>query len=426
MAGPDITGPDWADPGIAGPAAQPVDASAPATATHAAATPEPATPEPATHEATTPEAEGPALAGQLTALGDESAVDMPALAIPAEQEPAAGDLDPVSLISLTDQTEGEPASPSGDDLAAVEDLQADNGLLDDSGPPISEIAGEPPAPLPGPREAPPAALMALPGEDLAAEPTRVPYEACPLCSAEGYEPLRQAETELLLQGRLLRVPVPWVRCSRCSHVFTNGYFAGEAWARILKQTLRWRRTLRRAIAARPEASRIVAAITILRESAQGRWLDVGCSESGLVAVAAEFGYDAAGVDCCSEAAERLASLGYSVTAGSLFDCKGEPFDVVSLSNVVDRMPFPAQALSHLHKLLAPRGLLYVSARTSDSLRWRKLDAENANPNWGRLDLYHVFQRKSLFRLLQTSGFEPCSYGASGSDGLGMEVVACRR
>jgi SAM-dependent methyltransferase len=220
--------------------------------------------------------------------------------------------------------------------------------------------------------------------------------------------------------------MPWVRCGRCSHVFTRGYFAGDACTRGLKSSLRWRSSLRRAVASRSEASRVVAAITTLRESAAGRWLDVGCSYSGLVAVAAEFGYDSAGVESCGEAAERFSRLGYAVAAGSLFDCNDGPFDVISLSGIVDSMPFPVQALSHAHRLLAPRGLLYVCAPTSDSLRWRKLDAEDANPYWARLDRYHVFHRKTLFRLLQTAGFEPCSYGASGSDGVGMEVIGCKR
>ena len=209
-------------------------------------------------------------------------------------------------------------------------------------------------------------------------------------------------------------------------MFTSGYFAGDDWTRILKTTLRWRRGLRRAIGNRSEASRIVATITTLRESSVGRWLDVGCSNSGLVAVAAEFGFESVGVDCCREAAQRLVELGYSVTAGSLFDYGDEPFDVVSLSSVVDAMPFPSQALSHVHKLLAPRGLVYLSAPTSDSLRWRKLDSEDSNPYWGRVDRYHVFHRRSLFQLLQNTGFEPCGYGASGSDGVGMEVIACKR
>jgi SAM-dependent methyltransferase len=260
----------------------------------------------------------------------------------------------------------------------------------------------------------------------AIELERIPYEACPLCREAGYRPYRQVKTELVLEMQTVRTRVPWVRCSRCSHVFTSGYFAGDSCTRGLKSSLRWRSSLRRALASRSEASRVVAAITTLRESAAGRWLDVGCSYSGVVAVASEFGYDSAGVECCAEAAERFSDLGYAVVAGSLFDCNEGPFDVVSFSGIVDSMPFPVQALRHAHGLLAPHGLIYVCAPTSDGLRWRKLDAEDANPYWGRLDRYHVFNRKSLFRLLQTAGFEPCSYGASGSDGVGMEVIGYKR
>jgi SAM-dependent methyltransferase len=310
-----------------------------------------------------------------------------------------------------------------------EELTAPESAASESAPePSSEALATPAGPTPPAAQDEAIASTTAVSETAENDPgpKRVPYEGCPLCGEPEQSPLRQVEADLFSQDEAVRILVPWVRCGRCSHVFTSGYFAGETWTRFLTHTLRWRRSLRRAIAARPQASRIVSCITVLRESASGRWLDVGCSDSGLVAVAAEFGYDASGVDCCREAVGRLSALGYAVESGSVFDCKGEPFDVVSLSGVVDRIPYPAQTLTHIQKLLAPRGLLYVSARTSDSLLWRKLDAEDANPYWGRPERYHIFRRESLFRLLRGTGFEPCSYGASGVDGVSMEVIACKR
>jgi SAM-dependent methyltransferase len=263
------------------------------------------------------------------------------------------------------------------------------------------------------------------GEESIGQPERVPYEACPLCEESGYEPFREDSAEWSLGQNRIPIAVSWMRCAQCGHVFTAGYFAGEVWSRILKGTMAGRENLQQALARRGQASRIVAAITALREKAGGRWLDVGCSHSGLVAMASEFGYESLGLDCCGPAAERLRALGYPVRAGSLFDCPSGPFDVVSLSGVLAQMPFPLQALRHVQRLLAKRGLLFLSTPSSDSLGWRNSDLEGDNPHWARLDIYHAFHRKSLFRLLQSAGFEPCGYGAGESDPVGMEVIACK-
>jgi SAM-dependent methyltransferase len=273
--------------------------------------------------------------------------------------------------------------------------------------------------------APPQAA-ADPIDPLSVQFERIRYEACPLCAEPGYQPFRQAGAEFPVDGRFVRVPIPWMRCRRCAHVFTAGYFAGEICRRILDASLGNGGGLRQAIAKRSEASRIVSAITTLRECAAGRWLDVGCSHSGLIAVAAEFGYDSVGLDYCDGAVERLRQLGYEVRTGSLFDCQDGPFDVISLSGVLDRIPFPAHALSHVHGLLAPRGLLFLSTPSSDSLSWRSLDCDGLNPYWARLDRYHSFHRKSAFRLLESTGFDPCSYGAGAPEPVGMEIIACKR
>jgi SAM-dependent methyltransferase len=263
-------------------------------------------------------------------------------------------------------------------------------------------------------------------EDPAAEFERILYEACPLCAEPGYQPFRHAEAEFLAGAKFVRVPIPWMRCRRCAHVFTEGYFAGEVWQRILEVSLGERGSLRQAVANRAQASRIVSTVTTLREKAAGRWLDVDCSHSGLISVAAEFGYDGVGLDCCGQGAERLRELGYQVRAGSLFDCADGPFDVISLSGTLDRTPFPAQALGHVRRLLGPRGLLFLSAPSSDSLSWRNLDFEGLNPYWARLDRYHAFHRRSVFRLLENTGFEPCGYTAGAPEPVGMEIIACRR
>jgi hypothetical protein len=77
-------------------------------------------------------------------------------------------------------------------------------------------------------------------------------------------------------------------------------------------------------------------------------------------------------------------------------------------------------------LLADGGVLFISLPNSDSMLWRALDRENANPYWGELEHYHNFSRERLYRLLRETGFEPLRYGISERYRACMEVIARRR
>jgi 2-polyprenyl-3-methyl-5-hydroxy-6-metoxy-1,4-benzoquinol methylase len=347
------------------------------------------------------------------------AAEQPPIEAEAISPPATKEQTPTTGEQLRPEAEKEPSREAETQRPASPPLAIEPTLPVALAVQVGRSAARPP-------EAPAAAWQAAEYRGESGEqPERVRYEACPLCEELGYESFRNDQAELALGQRVVSLSIPWVRCVGCGHLFTAGYFAGDIRSRILEAALECRGNLQQAVAARSQASRIVAAITALREQAGGRWLDVGCSQSGLAAMATEFGYESVGLDCSAQAAQRLHALGYDVRAGSLFDCHNGPFDVVSLSGVIAQMPFPAQALRHAQRLLGKCGLLFVSAPSRDSLGWRNLDLDGNNPYWARLDLYHAFHRKTLFRLLRTTGFEPCDYGAGGPAPVGMEVIACK-
>jgi len=88
------------------------------------------------------------------------------------------------------------------------------------------------------------------------------------------------------------------------------------------------------------------------------------------------------------------------------------FDVISLADVLEHMPFPRRALRHAHGLMPDGATLFVSMPDRESFLWRRLDAQGDNPYWGELEHVHNFGRTGLYRLLREEGFEPIQHGSA--------------
>jgi hypothetical protein len=59
----------------------------------------------------------------------------------------------------------------------------------------------------------------------------------------------------------------------------------------------------------------------------------------------------------------------------------------------------------------------------ESMLWKAMDRQRANPYWAEIEHYHNFGRSRLYALLREMGFEPLRYGISERYRAGMEVIA---
>src|SRR5579883_2285337 len=262
---------------------------------------------------------------------------------------------------------------------------------------------------------------------------RTPYEACPLCDGQEATHVITAECS----GHALYQPsLPatqrWVRCVACQHVFTDGYF-GEAALAVLFSGAHPHQVPGHDVAGgRAVSAEIVRRVTDLLHPGgaeqPGRWLDVGFGNGALLTTAAEFGYEVCGVDTRRACVDRLREFGFAAWQGDFLRFSapdGRGFDVLSLADVLEHMPFPRTALRHARDLLREGGLLFVSMPNLDSFQWQHMDATRQNPYWAELEHYHNFGRRRLHALLRESGFSPCSYDISRRYLACMEVVARR-
>lgn len=257
---------------------------------------------------------------------------------------------------------------------------------------------------------------------------RTPYDACPLCAGQDAVHLRTADcSRHPLYQRPLPTSMRWVRCASCQHIFTDGYFSGPALALLFSSAHRSQTPGHEVAAGRALSAPIIDAVLSLAPQQRldpGRWLDVGFGSGALLTTAAEFGFSAEGLDVREECVTRLREFGFPAHRADFADFTPDaPYDVISMADVLEHMPFPRAALLRAHALLNPGGLLFLSMPNADAFVFRYLDALGQNPYWAELEHYHNFGRRRLHALLREAGFTPCRYGISQRYIACMEIIA---
>jgi SAM-dependent methyltransferase len=258
------------------------------------------------------------------------------------------------------------------------------------------------------------------------EVERVPYTACPLCNSDRISDLIRADASNYPHfDPRLPAEMLWRLCEDCSHCFTSGYFDDEGMAILYKEAHDTQvPTMQEFENHRVIAGRVVTAVSQVRGSMTGTWLEVGFGNGMLLTTAAEFGYKVLGIDIRDEPVEMMCEHGYQAEVSSVMARSDYgSWDVLSMADVLEHLPFPAAALDQVHKLLSPDGVVFLSMPNISSYSWIQLDRQQVNPYWAELEHFHNFGRARLSMLLEEHGFSPCWYGVSQRYRAGMELIA---
>jgi len=263
-------------------------------------------------------------------------------------------------------------------------------------------------------------------------PDRIAYDACPLCASRDFSslrtdncsrhPLYQQSVEGAEEKNRLTPFMQWCRCRACGHVFTDGYFTPEAFARLTRAVNQGQ-----IVGADFERQRMVAARMIekvLPFAVSGSWLDVGFGNGALLMAAQEYGFEAVGCDLRPAAVTALQAVGIEAHLSDIAQLNLPRLcQVISMADVLEHMPYPKTSLAAVRERLVDDGILLLSMPNSDAPAWQLLDRVNANPYWGEIEHYHNFGRARLYRLLNEMGFAPLRYGISERYRVCMEVIA---
>jgi len=175
-----------------------------------------------------------------------------------------------------------------------------------------------------------------------------------------------------------------------------GYGEYEATADLRRQTFaRWLRDVERALPGR------------------GRLLDVGCATGLFLEVARDAGWSATGLELSAFAAGRARARGFEVIATPLesTEWRGEPFDLITMWDVIEHLPDPGAAVARARALLRPGGHLAVVTPNAASLH-----ARVAGRRWFLLkpeEHLYYFAPATIRRLLESRGFRVSAVRRSG-------------
>ena len=132
-------------------------------------------------------------------------------------------------------------------------------------------------------------------------------------------------------------------------------------------------------------------------------LDVGAWTGTFVEVARHRGWEAAGIEPSAWASARARSRGLDVRTADLHHHGLEPgaYDVVALRDVLEHLVEPRRALDEVHRLLAPKGALYITVPDAGSVTARVLGRR-----WWSVLPMHVqyFTRASLRSMLEAQDY----------------------
>lgn len=156
---------------------------------------------------------------------------------------------------------------------------------------------------------------------------------------------------------------------------------------------------------------------IQRFKPTGHLLDVGCATGDFLATMSAYpGWKVQGIEPHPGAVARARdSYGLRVDCGTIDDAPygSESFDVVSLWDAIEHVPWPVDTLRRLRDLLRPTGLIVLGLPNRDSL-----DARIFGPYWAGLDIPRhcsVFSAGHIIRALTIAGFvEPRLFNLTGS------------
>ncbi len=224
--------------------------------------------------------------------------------------------------------------------------------------------------------------------------------------------------------------IRWMVCGGCQHQFTWGYH-NESGLGELFSAAQSGQTPAGMSAAVIEAERdiwVKVVDGVSRHLTRGRWFDVGAGSGMLLALARECGFDVQAAEARPQTAAALRARGIAVLQGPEADlAEGEPgrFDVISLCDVFEHMPFPLLALQGASHALREGGVLFISTPNLDALAWQALDDENINPYWSEVEHYHNFSFRQVRTLLEEHGFDSISCSVSNRYRLGMDVTAVK-
>lgn len=161
---------------------------------------------------------------------------------------------------------------------------------------------------------------------------------------------------------------------------------------------------------------------VLKHKKIGRLLDIGCATGEFMRAMRDwYQWQVNGIELDQTAADiGINRYQLNITIGDFNALRipDQKFDVITLWDVLEHLPDPAETISKIRTVIKPDGLLVIRVPNADSC-----DASIFKQYWAGYDPprhFFVFRKKTLKRLLQENGFS--CFESSSSIGSYLNFV----
>lgn len=165
-------------------------------------------------------------------------------------------------------------------------------------------------------------------------------------------------------------------------------------------------------------------INKIRQYTNGkRYLEVGVGAGGFIAVAKEMGIEVDAVELSANVCKNIEYLlGVQVIQADFLDYQSEePYDALSMGDVIEHVKEPTKAIQKANKLLKVGGILWISTPNYNSAFSQMM--KFSDPMWKEPGHRVYFCRESFEALLMAEGFEILEYQVSQRYNGSMEIIA---
>jgi 2-polyprenyl-3-methyl-5-hydroxy-6-metoxy-1,4-benzoquinol methylase len=150
-------------------------------------------------------------------------------------------------------------------------------------------------------------------------------------------------------------------------------------------------------------------VRLIQRYATGKnLLDIGCAQGFFLYNASKSGYTTKGIEISQDAAAyAMTEFGLDIEAKPFEELRfpENHFDVVTLWQVLEHVPYPLTVLKEVHRILKPEGLLVVSTPNIEGI-----PAKILRRKWWDIKRLHInqFSKKTLKDILHNAGYRNTS------------------
>jgi 2-polyprenyl-3-methyl-5-hydroxy-6-metoxy-1,4-benzoquinol methylase len=239
------------------------------------------------------------------------------------------------------------------------------------------------------------------------------YRNCPGCGQNDFEVLFESnmqdgdfqeavETVYMIPGDKYG---RHVKCRSCHLIYVNPIEKASK----INEAYSQRESADASIIRETRLSATESQVGLIKQYKNGtRLLDIGCGEGFFLFNASKAGYTTKGVELSQGAAEYARrEFGLDVEAKPFEELRfpENHFDVITLWQVLEHVPYPRMILKEAHRILKPGGLLAMSTPDIGAV-----PARIFGKRWWNIRRLHInqFTGKTLMTILRRIGFKNMS------------------